>query len=136
MHSQRPETHLTSRRMVVFSTYACRGQAVTVLPLDDLLASYLRRGRPVANDDQNGMPRIGPERSPSGERDDVQHGPWTLNQRAAAQARADEPPGGPGRDEDQGRSDLRGTASAPNPYGPPDDLGSANPYGTIRYDPL
>jgi MinD-like ATPase involved in chromosome partitioning or flagellar assembly len=90
----------------------------------------------VANDDQNGMPRIGPERSPSGERDDVQHGPWTLSQRAAAQARADEPPGGPGRDEDQGRSDLRGTASSPNPYGPPDDLGSANPYGTIRYDPL
>jgi MinD-like ATPase involved in chromosome partitioning or flagellar assembly len=90
----------------------------------------------VANDDQNGMPRIGPERSPSGERDDVQHGPWTLGQRAAAQARADEPPGGPGRDEDQGRSDLRGTASSPNPYGPPDDLGSANPYGTIRYDPL
>ncbi|HEY7011559.1 MAG TPA: AAA family ATPase [Streptosporangiaceae bacterium] len=89
----------------------------------------------MADDGQNSMAKTGPERSPGGERDDVQRGPWIPGQRP----RADEPrsaPGAPGQDEDQSRSDLRGTTSSPNPYGPPDDLGSANPYGTIRYDPL
>ena len=67
------------------------GQAVTVLPLGDLLASFLRRGRPWPMTIKNSMARTGQEWSPGGERADVQHGPWTPGQRPASQPRADEP---------------------------------------------
>ena len=109
-----------------------------MLPLGDLLASFLSKGTTVANDDQDSVTRTGQERS-SGERADVPNGPSAPGQRPGPPQSADDAwaaSGASGRDEDTARPGPRDSSGPPNPYGPPDDLGSANPYGSIRYDPL